>query len=115
MIPDPYKKTVRLPVKVVDGELKLFYGGVLPIINNGAIGKLIIPEFCITDDYRLSLISKEAKKVFLPEGTALMARLSPKSNDPTKKFLKRMKVFPPINGLFSEISTYLLKSHHVCA
>ena len=85
MIPDPYKKTVRFPVKVMDGELKFFYGGDLPVINNGTIGELIIPEFCIPKDYRLSLIRKEAKKVFLPEGTALMARLSPKSNDSTKK------------------------------
>ena len=103
MIPDPYKKTVRLTVQIVNGELKFFYGGDLPVMNNGTIGELIIPEYCIPRDYRLSLIRKEAKKVFLPQGTALMARLSPKSDDQTKKFLKRMKVFPPVDGLFSEI------------
>lgn len=103
MIPDRLKKTVRFPVKVVEGELKFFYGGDLPTMKDGAVGELIIPEFCITSDYRLGLIQKETEKEFLAKGTVLMARLSPKSIDPTEKFLKRMKVFPPIDGLFSEI------------
>jgi hypothetical protein len=103
MIPDPYKKTVSLPVKVVDGKLKFFYGGDLPVMEDGAIGELIIPEFYITNDYRLSLICRETKQEFLSEGTLLMARLSPKCKDPTEQFLKKMKVFPPVDGLFSEI------------
>lgn len=62
MISDPYKKTVRFPVRVVKGELNFFYGGDLPSINDGAIGELIIPEFCIKKDYRLGLIRRESKK-----------------------------------------------------
>jgi hypothetical protein len=103
MIPDPYKRTVRLPVIAVKDELKFFYGGDLPSMKDGTIGELIIPEFSINKDYRLGLIHSETKKGFLPKGTVLMARLSPKSIDPTKQFLKRMGVFPPIDGLFTEI------------
>lgn len=103
MIPDPFEKTVLLPVKFVEGKPKFFYGGDLPVMKNGTIGELKIPEYCIPNDYRLDLIRRESKKEFLPEGTTLMARLSLRSNDPTKEFLKRLEVSPPINGLFATI------------
>ena len=62
MIPDPYKRTVCLPVRAVEGELKFFYGGDLPPMYDGAIGELTIPEFCLKKDYRLDLIRSETKK-----------------------------------------------------
>ncbi|QTA88378.1 hypothetical protein [Desulfonema magnum] len=45
MTPDPFKKTVKIPVKVVNGELKFFYGGDLPKLEDGTVGDLIVPFF----------------------------------------------------------------------
>ena len=103
MIPDPYKKTARIPVIMTDDGLKFFYGGNLPAIKEGAIADLIVPEYCVLDQFKLSLIKKDFIKPFLSEGTILMARLSERSIDKSDQFLRRINTFPPKVGRFAKI------------
>lgn len=103
MVPDTFKKTVRIPVRFVGGDFKFFYGGDLPAMREGTIGELIVPEYSVTDKYKLGLISKKFTKTFLPKGAPLLARLSEKSVDQSGKFLKRIRVSPLKGGLFAEI------------
>ena len=46
---DGLSKTVKIPVRIVNGKVNYFYGGELPSINNGAIGDLIIQEYDVRD------------------------------------------------------------------
>ena len=103
MIPDSYKKTVRIPVIMTKNDLKFFYGGDLPAIKEGTIAELVVPEYSILDGFKLSMIKKDFIKPFLAKDTILMARLSERSVDESKQFLTRIKIFPPGVGLFSEI------------
>jgi len=103
MIPDPYKKTVLIPVRVVDGELKFFYGGPLPSLKEGAIGDLTVPEYTVENDFKLDLIRKQSRKPLLKEGAILLARLSKKSQDGSGVLLKKVEVYPPTQGLYAAI------------
>ncbi len=59
MVPDPFKKTARIPLRLVGGEFKISYGGDLPAMREGTIGELIVSEYSVTDKYKLSLMPKE--------------------------------------------------------
>lgn len=48
-------KTVKIPVRIVNGQVKYFYGGNLPKIKDGIIGELILPEYGIVDDLFLEI------------------------------------------------------------
>lgn len=50
MIPDPLKRMVRLPVKLVEGKWKLFDGESLPEIKDGTVGDLVIPSYSVCDE-----------------------------------------------------------------
>lgn len=50
MIPDPLKRMVHLPVKLVEGGWKLIDGKPLPEIKNGTVGDLVIPSYSVCDD-----------------------------------------------------------------
>lgn len=103
MIPDKYKKTVKIPIKVVDNEFKFFYGGELPKILDGAIGEIILPAYAIKNDYRVDKIGQRTRRQFLPKNTTLLVKISSKSNSYNSGFLKKMKVFPPTDELFAII------------
>lgn len=75
MIPDRFEKSVRIPVKVVNGEMKFFYGGDLPKLKEGTIGDLIVPSYAISDKRQLELLQMEKSEVFLPKGSALMVHI----------------------------------------
>ena len=67
MIPDPYKKTVQIPVRLVEGKLRFFYGGPIPSISDGAIGELVVPEYAVKNEYKLNLIRRCSKKTVSEE------------------------------------------------
>jgi len=102
VIPDPFKKTVLIPVRVVEGELKFFYGGPLPSLKEGTIGDLTVPEYTVENDFKLDLIRNKLRKPFLKKGTVLLARLSKKSQN-GNGLLKMVEVFPPTQGLYAFI------------
>jgi len=46
---DPFDKTVRIPLRVVNGTLEYFYGGVPPKLKEGVVCDLIVPAWAIED------------------------------------------------------------------
>lgn len=84
MINDSLEKTVHIPVRIINGEIRYLYGGDLPPINNGAEGKLIVREYDVDDKNFISISQFEDKIEILPENTVLMFAVNP-SNVPEDK------------------------------
>lgn len=84
MINDSLEKTVHIPVRIINGEIRYLYGGDIPPISNGAEGKLIVREHDVEDKKFISISQFEDKIEILPENTVLMFAVNP-SNVPEDK------------------------------
>ncbi len=71
IIPDPIKKTVKIPIRIVDGQVRYFYGGELPKLKN-VVGDLVIPAFALLDQEQAKELSHEDVSEMLPAGSELM-------------------------------------------
>lgn len=80
---DKDAKTVKIPVRIVNGQVKYFYGGDLPKIKNDVIGELILPEYGISDHLFLNISQKEYEREILPEGSIVMVAVN-SNNVPDK-------------------------------
>jgi hypothetical protein len=69
------KSSIRIPVKLVDGQWEFFYGGAAPI-RNGTIGDLVIDRDAIEDKEFLALLKRNSDHKILNEGTELMVALT---------------------------------------
>ncbi|MBX3295771.1 MAG: hypothetical protein KF762_08670, partial [Acidobacteria bacterium] len=65
IIPDPLKKTVNIPIRIVDGQVRYFYGGELPKLKN-VVGDLVIPAFALLDPEQAEDLSHEDVSEMLP-------------------------------------------------
>ncbi len=75
MIPDPQKKTVKIPIRIVDGQIEYFYGGELPKIKN-VIGDLVMPAFALLDPEQAEELCHEDVSEMLPAGAELMINVN---------------------------------------
>lgn len=75
IIPDPQKKTIKIPIRIVDGQIQYFYGGELPKFAN-AIGDLVIPAFAVVDPVQAEELSQEDGSEMLPAGSELMINVN---------------------------------------
>lgn len=75
MLHDPLEKTVKIPVRIVDGKPVFFYGGDLPKLKEGAIGDLVLPSYAVLDKDKLLHLEEEQECDFLPKGTRLLANV----------------------------------------
>jgi arginyl-tRNA--protein-N-Asp/Glu arginylyltransferase len=75
IIPDPQKKTLKIPIKIVNGQVQYFYGGELPEMAN-AIGELVIPAFALLDQEQAEELSHEGSSEMLPSGSELMINVN---------------------------------------
>jgi len=76
-IPDPYERTVLMPVKIVNGVPIPFYGGEWPLIEEGTIGDLVLPAFAFKDPRDATLFSVPLIVPILEKGERLLAGLKP--------------------------------------
>lgn len=75
IIPDPLKKTVKVPIRIVDGKVQYFYGGELPKIANVS-GDLVIPAFALLDPVQTEELSQQDASEMLPAGSELMINVN---------------------------------------
>jgi hypothetical protein len=75
MIPDPFARTVVLPIRVRAGVVEFFHGGALPALKDGTIGDLVVPSFALEDQRLLAPLSNPLEIPILPKGTRLLAGL----------------------------------------
>ena len=77
MIPDPLSRTVKIPIKIVNGYPCLFPEGRLPELKDGTIGDLVVPAHAFTDPKIVVQFSEERIESFLTAGTKLVAQINP--------------------------------------
>lgn len=71
--PEKHLKTVKIPVRIVNGIIELKTGGHLPQIEECTSGYLIVPEDSIKDhDIRLKLSQHDSKELLIAKTKLLM-------------------------------------------
>jgi hypothetical protein len=73
---DPHSKTIKLPVRIVDGVPQPFYGPGWPRLKDGVIGDLILPAYAFLNREDEVLLSAPLGAELLPKGTRLLAAVS---------------------------------------
>lgn len=72
-------KVIRVPVKLVDGQWELLYGGPVKV-KDGAFGELHLDRVHFTDKAFLKALTEKRKVAVLPNGTELRVALTIKSD-----------------------------------
>jgi leucyl-tRNA---protein transferase len=72
--PDTFKKTVKVPVRIVGGQVHFFYGSELPRTRD-TIGDLVIPYHSLIDKNDAAELAAEQTSVLLPAGSTLLINL----------------------------------------
>jgi len=73
MIPDPFARTVVLPVRVIAGVVEFYYGGALPALKDGTIGDLVEPSSALQNWEILAPLSNSLDVPILAKGIHLLA------------------------------------------
>ena len=75
-IPDPYERTVKVPVMFVDGVPKPYFGGSWPAIKEGTIGELVLPAWSFVRPQDAVLLSAPLTAPILSKGEELLVALN---------------------------------------
>ena len=104
MLYDSQEKTVRIPVIVMNGNIRYFYGGNLPAINNGAIGDLIIPEYTVKDKRFVKISQWEEVKEIIPADSTIMVGVASKYIPTDKcKYVYELNYPQPTGDLYIRV------------
>jgi len=76
MIPDPYARSVCLPVVLKDGTWLLFNEQPLPAFRDGTLAELVMSPFAFVDKEQRKVWTTEMTAPFLPAGTALWVEVA---------------------------------------
>ena len=93
---DPYKKTLRIPVRLRDGHFQLFHGGPLPKLKVGAIADLIIDSLFFQNPADVARLEVHKTITILKKDSVLMARLSIDFCDNPQDLITGLEVEPPL-------------------
>ena len=96
MIPDPYKKTLRIPVRLRNGHFQLFHGGALPKIKVGAVADLVIESHCFEDPADVERLEVHKTTPLIVKDSVLMIRLSVDYCESTHGLIQDIKIDPPL-------------------
>lgn len=76
MIPDPWRRTIKIDIRFQYGSVVRFDGRRLPKICEGIIGELTIPAYAIEDEGTYKELAKEFEQSFLQAGEIVNLGLS---------------------------------------
>ncbi len=76
MIPDPFERTVRIPVQWIDGQWQLIGGGKLPELKQNVCAELFMPAMYLANDEERARWTAGETVLFLEEGTELFAQVN---------------------------------------
>src|SRR5688572_8007926 len=94
IIPDPLKKTVKIPIRIVDERVEYFYGGPFPKLRD-VTGDLVVPAFSLLEKPFAEECSETVPSKILPEGTSLMVNVWA---DPSARGLRKDVTCGPLSG-----------------
>lgn len=69
---NPFKKTIKIPVRVVNGSIGFFYDGKMPDLTEGVIGELILPDYAVKDEDLRARLQAEFVAEVIPTGSPLL-------------------------------------------
>lgn len=75
-IPDRFKKTVRIPVVMNNGQMMQLDGSPLPKIQHGAVGELILDTYALENQKILQSLQLEQVSELLPKGDSIFLGVS---------------------------------------
>lgn len=91
---DPTERKVRIPVRVIDGQWEVEFGGKVPV-SEGQVAELIVPERAITEPAFLAEMKRRVVLPVLPRGTKVRAYLATKGlKDVTEDQRKQLLPWP---------------------
>ena len=76
MIPDPFERTVRIPVQWIDGQWQLIGGGKLPELKLNVCAELFMPAMYLANDEERARWTVGETVPFLEEGIDLFAQVN---------------------------------------
>jgi hypothetical protein len=76
-VPDPFGKTVRIPVRFRNGVLRFRDGSPLPELKENAVGELVVPAYCVEDRELALTLNAETEVPFLKSGDLLLVGVTP--------------------------------------
>lgn len=76
MIPDPFERTVRIPVQWIDGQWQLIGGEKLPELKLNVCAELFMPAMYLANDEERARWTVGETVLFLEEGTDLFAQVN---------------------------------------
>lgn len=76
MIPDPFERTVRIPVQWIDGQWQLIGGGKMPELKPNVCADLFMPAMYLANDEERARWTAGETVVFLEKGTELFAQVN---------------------------------------
>ena len=76
MIPDPFERTVRIPVQWIDGQWQLIGGGKLPELKQNVCAELFMPAMYLANEEERARWTAGETVLFLEEGTDLFAQVN---------------------------------------
>lgn len=91
--PDPYEKTVQIPVQIVNGQIVYFYGTPKPQFREGAIGDLILPAYAV---YNAEALKKWQMEIPIELFSAKTRLYLGMSRQKIPEHLKEETINPPI-------------------
>jgi len=76
MIPDPFERTVRIPVQWIDGQWQLIGGGKLPELKPNVCADLFMPALSLSNEEERARWTAGETVLFLDAGAELFAQVN---------------------------------------
>jgi hypothetical protein len=111
IIPDPLSRTVKIPIRIVDGKPCLYPDGELPKLKDNVIGDLILPAYALLNKEDADHYTETFKEVCLAKGTTLMAQINPEKVPSKQHWLAVRLNLPGAPGAMVEF--VLLKEQQI--
>ena len=89
-IPDPYERTVLVPVRIVNGVPCPFYGGAWPPIQEGTVGDLLLPAHAFKNHQDATLLSVPLIVPILRAREQLLVGLKPTAHTTEIRRMERL-------------------------
>ena len=104
-----YKQaTLRVPMKLVNGQWEYFYGGALPV-KDGTVADMIVDESSFTDKAFINTLKQRSRHKILDEDTELLVALTIKPEPKLDKKIKHHLI--PIHFPDIQVSTVFHNNH----
>lgn len=92
-------KSVRIPIRINQGQLDFIGDGSLLMLKDGTVGELVVPASAVRDENLLASLNREESVLFLSATTQLLFNINLNEVPETlRKFVKHPRIHPLPGG-----------------